>query len=148
MGRIATAARRNSESGRPRRGKRKLTKKTISKAKPAAKPVKLKSGTALKTKARPIAHNKKAKPEPKKPEPKKLPVKPVKFVAKPAPKLPVKVAAKEPVKQQQAPAVKRSEEVKKTVSKPEPVRAVLGKESLELGSLQCFQTRNTVAQFL
>jgi RNA polymerase primary sigma factor len=109
-----------------------LTKKTISKAKPAAKPVKLKSGAALKTKARPIAH-KKVKPEPKKPEAKKVPVKPVKVVvAKPAPKLPTKVTAKEPAKPQQSPLVKRSEEVKKTVSKPEPVRAVLGKESLKI----------------
>jgi RNA polymerase primary sigma factor len=104
-----------------------LTKKTISKARPAAKPVKTKSGAALKTKARPLAH-KKVKPEPKKPEPKKIPVKPVKLVAKPAPKLPAKVAAKEPVKQ---PAVKRVDEVKK-VSKPELVRALLGKETLKV----------------
>lgn len=108
-----------------------MTKKTISKAKPAAKPIKLKSGAAIKTKARPVAH-KKAKPEPKKPEPKKVvPPKPVKLVVKPAPKLPLKVAAKEPVKQQQ-PSVKRVEEVKKTVSKPEPVRAVLGKEAFKV----------------
>src|SRR5262245_49896257 len=113
----------------------KLTKKTISKAKPAAKPAKLKSGAALKTKARPVAHKKVVKPEPKKPEAKKLPVKPAKLVAKPAPKLPAKVTVKEPVKpqqQQQQASVKRSEEDKKTVSKPEPVRAVLGKESLKI----------------
>jgi RNA polymerase primary sigma factor len=104
-----------------------LTKKTISKARPAAKPVKTKSATAIKAKPRPVA-NKKPKPEPKKPEPKKIPVKPVKLVAKPAPKLPAKVAAKEPVKQ---PAVKRVEEVKK-VAKPELARAVLGKAALKL----------------
>jgi RNA polymerase primary sigma factor len=107
-----------------------LTKKTISKAKPAAKPVKPKGAAALKTKARPAAH-KKPKPEPKKPEAKKLPLKPVKVVAKPAPKLPPKVAAKEPVKQQPS-SVKRVEEVKKPVSKPEPVRAVLGKGALKV----------------
>ena len=109
-------------------------KKPISKTKPAAKSAKIKGSLPIKTKARPIAQtaHKKVKPEPKKPEAKKVPVKPVKVVAKPAPKLPTKVTAKEPVKPQQSPLVKRSEEVKKTVSKPEPVRAVLGKESLKV----------------
>src|SRR4029450_13167862 len=90
----------------------------------------MKSGSALKAKARPVAH-KKAKPEPKKPDPKKVPLKPpVKFVAKPAPKLPVKVAIKEPMKQ--SPAVKRVDESKKPVAKLEPARAALGKEPLKV----------------
>jgi len=110
-----------------------LTKKTISKAKPAAKPVKLKGDSgklmakaAVKAKARPIAP-KKAKPEPKKLDPKKVAARStIKVAVKPAPKSPVKIAVKEPMKQN--PAVKRVEEVKKPVVKPELARAVLGKE--------------------
>jgi RNA polymerase primary sigma factor len=111
-----------------------LIKKTISKAKPAAR-AKTKSEpkarAALKAKARAVAHShKKAKPEPKKPDAKKAPFKPVKLAAKPAPKLPMKIAAKEPVRQQ-PPAVKRIEEVKKPVMKPEPVKPVLGREPVD-----------------
>jgi len=106
-------------------------KKPISKTKPAAKPAKIKGGSALKTKARPIAQtaHKKVKPEPKKPEAKKVPVKPVKLVAKPAPKLAPKVTAKEPVKPQ--PAVKRVEDIKKPAGKADAVRALLDKQALK-----------------
>ena len=106
-----------------------MTKKTISKAKPAAKPAKLKSGAAIKDKARPIAH-KKVKPEPKKPEAKKVPVKPVKLVAKPAPKIARSKVADKGADETNNPAVKRVEEVKKPVAKPEPCELLLGKELL------------------
>ncbi len=112
-----------------------MTKKTISKTKPATKPVKhkgdsgkLMAKSAIKAKVRPVAP-KKTKPEPKKPDPKKVPAKPIiKVAVKPAPPkaAPVKIAVKEPMKQN--PAVKRVEEVKKPVVKPEPARAVFGKE--------------------
>ena len=114
-----------------------MTKKTISKAKPAAKPAKLKTDSgkgaakaAIKAKVRPVAPApKKLKPELKKPDPKKVPAKPIKVAVKPAPKLPVKIAVKEPMKQH--PAVKRVEDVKKPVAKPEIARVVAGKELLK-----------------
>jgi RNA polymerase primary sigma factor len=107
-------------------------KKTTSKAKPAAKPAKTKSGPSIKAKARAIAQ-KKVKPEAKKPEARKVPVKPAKLVAKPAPKFPAKVAAKEPVKPQTA--VKRVDDIKKPAGKAEAGRPLLGKDALKASKI-------------
>jgi RNA polymerase primary sigma factor len=112
-----------------------VSKKTVLKGKPAAKPLKAKSAptksvakAAPKAKApmppkKPKVEAKKPepkKPEPKKPQPKKVALK----QEKPEVKAAVKPAAKAPVKEQIKPAILKKADEKKAHAKSELVKAV------------------------